>query len=104
MRDRIAVLNRNSLRNETRADDPSLRRADKFGFKPLTLQTMGKGDMKTKKGKRTAGSRGKSRPSKRTVATAKKAAAKKAAPKKKAAKKAATKKKAAPKKKAAKKK
>ncbi|MBS1581077.1 MAG: 30S ribosomal protein THX [Bacteroidetes bacterium] len=63
---------------------------------------MGKGDMKTKKGKRTAGSKGKSRPSKRTVATAKKAAAKKAAPKKKAAKKAAPKKKAA--KKAAKKK
>ena len=56
-----------------------------FLDKPLTLQTMGKGDKKTKKGKRTAGSRGKSRPAKRTVASAKKAAAKKAAPKKKAA-------------------
>lgn len=58
---------------------------------------MGKGDKKTKKGKRTAGSHGKSRPAKRTVAAAKKAtakkAAKKAAPKKKAAKKAAKKKK-----------
>lgn len=58
---------------------------------------MGKGDKKTKKGKRTAGSRGKSRPRKRTVASAKKAtakkAAKKAAPKKKAAKKKAAKKK-----------
>ncbi|HRN35381.1 MAG TPA: 30S ribosomal protein THX [Flavobacteriales bacterium] len=61
---------------------------------------MGKGDKKTKKGKRTAGSTGKARPAKRTVATAKKAAAKKAAPKKKAAaKKAAPKKKAAAKKK-----
>ena len=61
--------------------------------KSLTLQTMGKGDKKTKKGKRTIGSRGKSRPAKRTVASAKKAAAKKAAPKKAAAKKAAPKKK-----------
>jgi ribosomal small subunit protein bTHX len=69
--------------------------------KSLTLQTMGKGDKKTKKGKRTIGSRGKSRPAKRTVASAKKAAAKKAAPKKAAPKKAA--KKAAPKKAAAKK-
>lgn len=59
---------------------------------------MGKGDKKTKKGKRTVGSRGKARPSKRSrVASAKKAgakkAAKKAAPKKKAAKKKAAKKK-----------
>lgn len=67
--------------------------------KPLTLHTMGKGDKKTKKGKRTVGSRGKARPSKRRarVASAKKAgakkAAKKAAPKKKAAKKKAAKKK-----------
>ena len=69
---------------------------------------MGKGDMKTKKGKRAVGSTGKARPAKRTVMAAKKAAAKKAAPKKKAtAKKAAPKKaaakKAAPKKAAAKK-
>ncbi len=65
--------------------------------KPLTLHTMGKGDKKTKKGKRTVGSTGKSRPAKRKsrVAAAKKAGAKKAAPKK-AAKKAT--KKAAPKK------
>ena len=58
---------------------------------------MGKGDKKTKNGKRTIGSRGQSRPAKRTVAAAKKAgakkAAKKAAPKKKAAKKATKKKK-----------
>ena len=61
---------------------------------------MGKGDKKTKKGKRTIGSKGKARPAKRTVAAAKKAAAKKAAPKKKvAAKKAAPKKKVAAKKK-----
>lgn len=64
--------------------------------KPLTIHTMGKGDKKTKKGKRTAGSTGKSRPAKRNsrVAAAKKAGAKKAAPKK-AAKKAAPKKAAA---------
>ena len=57
---------------------------------------MGKGDKKTKKGKRTIGSRGKSRPAKRKVVAAKKAGAKKAAkkatPKKKAAKKATKKK------------
>jgi 30S ribosomal protein S31 len=43
---------------------------------------MGKGDKKTKKGKRAIGSTGKSRPSKRKVrvAAAKKATAKKAAP------------------------
>ena len=71
--------------------------------KPLTNHTMGKGDKKTKKGKRTIGSAGKSRPSKRRarVAAAKKADVKEAAPKKTAAKKAA--KKAAPKKAAAKK-
>ncbi|MGV3636854.1 MAG: 30S ribosomal protein THX [Flavobacteriales bacterium] len=71
--------------------------------KPLTNHTMGKGDKKTKKGKRAIGSAGKSRPSKRRarVAAAKKAGASKAAPKKAAAKKAA--KKAAPKKAAAKK-
>ncbi|HPF90384.1 MAG TPA: 30S ribosomal protein THX [Flavobacteriales bacterium] len=71
--------------------------------KSLTRHPMGKGDKKTKKGKRTIGSAGKSRPSKRhtRVAAAKKAGAKKAAPKKAAAKKAA--KKAAPKKAAAKK-
>lgn len=71
--------------------------------KPLTNHTMGKGDKKTKKGKRTIGSAGKSRPSKRhtRVAAAKKAGAKAAAPKKAAVKKAA--KKAAPKKAAAKK-
>jgi ribosomal small subunit protein bTHX len=72
-----------------------------------TLQTMGKGDIKTKKGKRRAGSTGKSRPSKRSsIVAAKKAAgtaapkkaAKKAAPKKAAAKKAAAPKKAAAKK------
>lgn len=67
-------------------------------FKPLNTLTMGKGDKKTKKGKRTIGSRGKSRPSKRArVANAKKAGAKKVV--KKAAKKAAPKKKAAAKKK-----
>lgn len=67
-------------------------------FKPLNTLAMGKGDKKTKKGKRTIGSRGKSRPSKRArVANAKKAGAKKVA--KKAAKKAAPKKKAAAKKK-----
>jgi ribosomal small subunit protein bTHX len=70
---------------------------------------MGKGDKKTKKGKRRLGSAGKSRPSKRNAlraarknGPAKKAAVKKAAPKKAAAKKAAPKKaaakKAAPKK------
>lgn len=71
-----------------------------------TLQIMGKGDIKTKKGKRRAGSAGKSRPSKRntrvaakkaatTAKAAPKKAAKKAAPKKAAAKKAAPKKAAA---------
>lgn len=65
---------------------------------------MGKGDKKTKKGKRTIGSSGKSRPSLRSqrVAAAKKVTtakpAKKAAPKKAAAKKAAPKKAAAKKK------
>jgi ribosomal small subunit protein bTHX len=73
---------------------------------------MGKGDRKTKKGKRWRKSTGNSRPSKRKARAAakkaapKKAAAKKAAPKKAAAKKAAPKKaaakKAAPKKAAAK--
>ena len=52
---------------------------------------MGKGDKKTKKGKRTIGSRGKSRPSKRAVTAAKKAAAKKAPTKKAAPKKTAAK-------------
>jgi ribosomal small subunit protein bTHX len=69
---------------------------------------MGKGDKKSKKGKRTIGSRGKSRPSKRAVTAKKKAAVKsapkkKAAPAKKAAKKAAPAKKAAAKKAAPKK-
>jgi ribosomal small subunit protein bTHX len=64
---------------------------------------MGKGDKKTKKGKRRLGSAGKTRPSKRNaLRAARKAAGKKAAPKKAAAKKAAPKKaaakKAAPKK------
>lgn len=64
---------------------------------------MGKGDKKTKKGKRRLGSAGKTRPSKRNARRAvRKAAGKKAAPKKAAAKKAAPKKtaakKAAPKK------
>jgi ribosomal small subunit protein bTHX len=68
---------------------------------------MGKGDRKSKKGKRRLGSAGKSRPSKRNAlravrkAAGTKTAAKKAAPKKAAAKKAAPKKAAA--KKAAKK-
>lgn len=68
---------------------------------------MGKGDKKTRKGKRRRGSSGKTRPSKRNkLRAARKAAgtkkpAKKAAPKKAAAKKAAPKKAAA--KKAAKK-
>ncbi len=61
---------------------------------------MGKGDKKSRKGKRNSGSYGKSRPSKRKVRAAAKAGAQKAAPKKKAAaKKAAPKKKAAAKKK-----
>ncbi|MFZ1692879.1 MAG: 30S ribosomal protein THX [Flavobacteriales bacterium] len=70
---------------------------------------MGKGDRKTKKGKRRMGSAGKSRPSLRNKRRAvRKAAgetkpAKKAAPKKAAAKKAASASKAAPKKAAAKK-
>lgn len=68
---------------------------------------MGKGDKKTKKGKRRLGSAGKTRPSKRNALRAARKAAgtkkpvKKAAPKKAAAKKAAPKKAAA--KKAAKK-
>jgi adenylate kinase len=85
--------------------DPTLKHTILLG-QTLTLHTMGKGDLKTKKGKRAAGSTGKSRPAKRKtrVAAAKKATAKKAAKKaapKKAAKKAAPKKaakKAAPKK------
>jgi ribosomal small subunit protein bTHX len=82
--------------------DPTLKHTILLG-QTLTLHTMGKGDLKTKKGKRAAGSTGKSRPAKRKtrVAAAKKAtakkAAKKAAPKKATAKK-ATAKKAAPKK------
>jgi ribosomal small subunit protein bTHX len=70
---------------------------------------MGKGDRKSKKGKRRMGSAGKSRPSLRNKRrVARKAAgtakpAKKAAPKKAAAKKAAAPKKAAPKKAAPKK-
>lgn len=53
---------------------------------------MGRGDMKTKKGKRTAGSYGNTRPRKKTKSTAPKAAkapkvAKAKAPAKKAAKK-----------------
>ncbi len=53
---------------------------------------MGRGDMKTKKGKRTAGSYGNTRPRKKTKTTVKKAApkakvAKAKAPAKKAAKK-----------------
>ncbi len=76
--------------------------------KPLTIQKMGKGDKKTKKGKRTVGSAGNSRPNKRKkrLASVKKAGAKKAAPKKAektAAPKKAAAKKAAPKKAAAKK-
>lgn len=71
--------------------------------KPLTLQKMGKGDKKTRKGKRARKSAGKSRPSKRAnrVAAAKKATAKKAGKKapKKAAKKAPKKAKKAAKKK-----
>ena len=44
---------------------------------------MGRGDIKTKKGKITAGSFGKSRPSKSKTVVAKNEAAKKAAPAKK---------------------
>jgi ribosomal small subunit protein bTHX len=99
-------IDTNPLTSETCSSSGALQPPDTFGPNPKTLQTMGKGDMKTKKGKRTAGSTGKARPAKR-VAAAKKAAAKKAAPKKAAAKKAAPKKaaakKAAPKKAAAKK-
>jgi 30S ribosomal protein S31 len=50
-------------------------------FIPLTIQKtniMGRGDIKTKKGKISAGSFGKSRPAKAKKATAKKSAAKKA--------------------------
>ncbi|MEZ4756495.1 MAG: 30S ribosomal protein THX [Flavobacteriales bacterium] len=102
----ITDIDTHWLTIETCTSLGALERPDTFGPNPKTLQTMGKGDMKTKKGKRTAGSTGKARPAKR-VATAKKAAAKKAAPKKAAAKKAAPKKaaakKAAPKKAAPKK-
>ncbi|MEP6713102.1 MAG: 30S ribosomal protein THX [Ferruginibacter sp.] len=45
---------------------------------------MGRGDIKTKKGKITAGSFGKSRPAKSKATVAKNEAAKKAAPAKKA--------------------
>ncbi|HRD52924.1 MAG TPA: 30S ribosomal protein THX [Flavobacteriales bacterium] len=64
---------------------------------------MGKGDRKTKKGKRRMGSAGKSRPSIRNKRRAVRKAAGEAKPAKKAAPKKAAAKKAAPKKAAAKK-
>lgn len=87
------------VKNETLRSEKALQPAV-LSFKHSTLLKMGKGDKKSRKGKRTRGSHGKSRPNKRKVMAAKKAGAKKAAPKKKAAaKKAAPKKKAAAKKK-----
>ena len=52
--------------------------------KKIKIYIMGRGDIKTKKGKITAGSFGKSRPAKSKAVVAQNAAAKKAAPAKKA--------------------